>query len=86
MTFFADKLTLLRIGENVDSVPEILEMFRERPNGDKPSPEYFDAEERYRAAKSPGEKISCIEELLRIVPKHKGTDKLRQDYANVYLN
>jgi len=40
-------------------------------------PEYFDAEERYRAAKSPGEKITCIEELLRIVPKHKGTDKLR---------
>jgi len=41
LTFFADKLTLLRIGENVDSLPEILEMFRERPNGDKPSPRVF---------------------------------------------
>jgi ribosome-interacting GTPase 1 len=40
-------------------------------------PEYFEADKRYRAAKTPGEKIFCIEELLRIVPKHKGTDKLR---------
>ena len=40
-------------------------------------PEYFEADKRYRAAKTPGEKISCIDELLRIVPKHKGTDKLR---------
>jgi len=40
-------------------------------------PEYFEADKRYRAAKTPGEKISCIEELLRIVPKHKGTNKLR---------
>jgi len=40
-------------------------------------PEYFEAERRYRAAKTPAEKITCIEELIRIVPKHKGTDKLR---------
>jgi ribosome-interacting GTPase 1 len=40
-------------------------------------PEYFEAERRYRAAKTPVEKIACIEELIRIVPKHKGTDKLR---------
>ncbi len=40
-------------------------------------PEYFEAERRYRAAKTPAEKIACIEELIRIVPKHKGTDKLR---------
>lgn len=40
-------------------------------------PEYYEADKRFRAAKTPGEKISCIEELLRIVPKHKGTDKLR---------
>jgi hypothetical protein len=40
-------------------------------------PEYYEADKRYRAAKTPGEKISCIEELVRIVPKHKGTDKLR---------
>jgi ribosome-interacting GTPase 1 len=40
-------------------------------------PEYFEADKRYRAAKTAVEKISCIEDLLRIVPKHKGTDKLR---------
>jgi ribosome-interacting GTPase 1 len=40
-------------------------------------PEYFQVEERYRAAKAPADKIACIEEMLKIVPKHKGTDKLR---------
>ena len=43
-------------------------------------PEYFEADKRYRAAKTPGEKISCIDELLRIVPKHKGTNKLRAGF------
>lgn len=40
-------------------------------------PEYFKIEERYRAVKAPADKIACIEEMLKIVPKHKGTDKLR---------
>jgi len=40
-------------------------------------PEYFQVEERYRAAKAPVDKIALIEEMLKIVPKHKGTDKLR---------
>jgi ribosome-interacting GTPase 1 len=43
-------------------------------------PEYFDAEKRYRAASSPGEKITCLEELISTIPKHKGTDKLRADF------
>jgi ribosome-interacting GTPase 1 len=42
-------------------------------------PEYFDVEKRYRAAKTPAEKLVCLEELITIVPKHKGTDKLRAD-------
>ncbi|MGD2269014.1 MAG: TGS domain-containing protein [Desulfobacterales bacterium] len=42
-------------------------------------PEYFDVEKRYRAAKTPAEKLVRLEELLTIVPKHKGTDKLRAD-------
>ncbi|MBN1285493.1 MAG: 50S ribosome-binding GTPase [Anaerolineae bacterium] len=42
-------------------------------------PEYFDIEERYRAAQSTEEKIACIEEMLSVIPKHKGTDKLRAD-------
>jgi ribosome-interacting GTPase 1 len=40
-------------------------------------PEYFETEKRYRAAKTPADKIACLEELLTIVPKHKGTDKIR---------
>jgi len=43
-------------------------------------PEYFEAEKRYRAATSEQEKISCLEDLLTTIPKHKGTDKLRADY------
>jgi ribosome-interacting GTPase 1 len=42
-------------------------------------PEYFDAEKRYREAKTPAEKLASIEEMLAIIPKHKGTDKLRAD-------
>jgi ribosome-interacting GTPase 1 len=42
-------------------------------------PEYFDTEKRLRTAKTPAEKITCLEELITIVPKHKGTDKLRAD-------
>jgi len=30
-------------------------------------PEYFEADKRYRAAKTPGEKISCIEELSPVI-------------------
>ena len=40
-------------------------------------PEYFHAEKRYRAARTPAEKLAFIEEMLTIIPKHKGTDKLR---------
>jgi small GTP-binding protein len=42
-------------------------------------PEYFDAEKRYRTASNSAEKLACIEEMLAIIPKHKGTDKLRAD-------
>ncbi len=42
-------------------------------------PEYFEVEERYRAAQSKPEKIATLEELIGTIPKHKGTDKLRAD-------
>ena len=42
-------------------------------------PDYFDAEKRYRDAEGIAEKIACLEEMISIVPKHKGTDKLRAD-------
>lgn len=40
-------------------------------------PEYFQAERKYRQAKTPQEKVLALEEMLMIMPKHKGTDKLR---------
>jgi small GTP-binding protein len=40
-------------------------------------PEALEAEQRYRAAKSVAEKITCLEEYIGLIPKHKGTDKLR---------
>lgn len=43
-------------------------------------PEYFDAEKRYRAARSTADKIERLEELISTIPKHKGTDKLRADF------
>jgi hypothetical protein len=42
-------------------------------------PEYFKIEEEFRAASTNEEKISCLEDMLRVIPKHKGTDRLRGD-------
>lgn len=41
--------------------------------------EYYEVEERYKAAESPAERIRLLEELISTVPKHKGTDKLRAE-------
>lgn len=43
------------------------------------SPEYHRAEERLRAAKHVNEKIEALEEMLRVIPKHKGTDHMQAD-------
>jgi ribosome-interacting GTPase 1 len=43
-------------------------------------PEYFEVEKRFREAKTPVEKIRGLEQMLAIIPKHKGTDKLRADF------
>lgn len=42
-------------------------------------PEAVEAEKRYRAARSPADKIATLEEFISLIPKHKGTDKLRAD-------
>ena len=42
-------------------------------------PEYFEAERRYKEARSNTERIDLLEELIGTIPKHKGTDKLRAD-------
>jgi ribosome-interacting GTPase 1 len=42
-------------------------------------PAYFEAEKRFRESKTPAEGIAALEEMLAIMPKHKGTDKLKAD-------
>jgi ribosome-interacting GTPase 1 len=42
-------------------------------------PQYFEAEKRFRTAKTPEEKIDALQTMLAIMPKHKGTDKLHAD-------
>lgn len=40
-------------------------------------PHYFDVEKKLRTAVTPEEKIAIYEELLSIIPKHKGTEKIQ---------
>jgi len=41
------------------------------------SPMYMKAEERYRSASTPAEKLAALEEMFRLVPKHKSSEKLQ---------
>ena len=42
-------------------------------------PHYFAAEKRFRTAKTVPEKMEALHEMMAIMPKHKGTDKLRAE-------
>jgi len=41
------------------------------------TPQYLDAEKRLKAATTAEEKLSILEEMLSVIPKHKGTEKLQ---------
>jgi uncharacterized protein len=43
------------------------------------TPQYSKAEEEYRKAQSVAEQIACLESMLQLIPKHKGTEKLQAD-------
>jgi ribosome-interacting GTPase 1 len=43
------------------------------------SPEYKAAEAAYRKAREPRERLDSLREMLRTIPKHKGTDHLQAD-------
>jgi uncharacterized protein len=43
------------------------------------SPEYKKAEQAYRAAREPRERLALLKEMLRAIPKHKGTEHLQAD-------
>ena len=41
--------------------------------------QYHSAEEAYRRAKTGEEKAAALQEMLAVIPKHKGTEKLQAD-------
>jgi len=43
------------------------------------TPEYRQADAQFRSAVTREEKIAALEEMLRVLPKHKGTEKLHAD-------
>jgi len=43
------------------------------------TPQYFEAERRFKSATTPEEKIQALEAMLAVMPKHKGTDHLQAD-------
>jgi hypothetical protein len=43
------------------------------------TPEYLEAEQGFKSAKSTEEKIAGLEEMLATIPKHKGTEKMQAE-------
>jgi uncharacterized protein len=43
------------------------------------TPQYSKAEEAYRRAQTAQERVECLEQMLQLIPKHKGTEKLQAD-------
>jgi len=43
------------------------------------TPQYLDADKRFRGAKTAAEKIGALEDMLALIPKHKGTEKMQAD-------
>jgi ribosome-interacting GTPase 1 len=43
------------------------------------TPQYLEADKRFKAAKTTEEKIAALEEMLALIPKHKGTEHLQGD-------
>jgi ribosome-interacting GTPase 1 len=43
------------------------------------TPAYKKAEEAFRRAREPRERLECLREMMRTIPKHKGTEHLQAD-------
>lgn len=43
------------------------------------TPEYYKAEKWFKSATTSEEKLMALEQMLRVIPKHKGTDHMRAD-------
>ncbi len=42
-------------------------------------PQYLKVEDEYRKASTPEKRLEALRELFRLLPKHKGTEKLQSD-------
>lgn len=43
------------------------------------TPQYMEAEEEYKKAETPEEKLACLKRMFSLVPKHKASEKLQAD-------
>src|SRR5882724_9051793 len=43
------------------------------------TPQYHEAEEEYKKAETPEEKLACLKKMFQLVPKHKASEKLQAD-------
>jgi hypothetical protein len=43
------------------------------------TPQYAEAEEEYKKAQTPEEKLACLKRMYSLLPKHKGTEKIQAD-------
>jgi hypothetical protein len=43
------------------------------------TPQYLEADKRFKAARTTEEKVAVLEEMLALIPKHKGTEHLQGD-------
>ncbi len=43
------------------------------------TPQYLEAEAKYRAAKTPAEQLAALEEMWRELPKHKSSEKIQAE-------
>jgi ribosome-interacting GTPase 1 len=43
------------------------------------TPQYMEAEEEYKKAETPEEKLACLKKMFSLVPKHKASEKLQAD-------
>src|SRR5215831_19376315 len=72
---------LLQAGAEVATVPEVCP---DAPWGAATMPanlppQYLKVEEEYRKASTPEKRLETLRELFRLLPKHKGTEKLQSD-------
>jgi small GTP-binding protein len=43
------------------------------------TPQYMEAEEEYKKAQTPEDKLACLKKMFALVPKHKASEKLQAD-------